>query len=238
MIHRILPILLLVAGSAFAKDKELVTNETGSAPSLSSSALIAPRYSGGGSVFHLFTNYEIGYSHGTNVDTMTRSGGGIMMKAEIGFKVGIGGRSESRVGLLSLSAAISEMDLQMGPKDLTFTIWSLPVSYTSMGYGMNNSRGRGFFWQVGANINYVGSVKDHNKKVKDHYASVFAEPFFSFGVSKPFRLMRNRSEIGGMRTLFGPFVSFIPGNLSKDKGTTLHAYTIGLKYTLILTSRD
>lgn len=189
----------------------------------------------GGTTVSAFGNLDVGYGNGTFKDTATSSGGDIMFRFEVGAKILLPARSENKTWMISASGAYTLYDISPGEHSLNFALFTLPVSIGQ--YGEGGRHGRGFFWQIGTNINYVHKVTDNTKVVTKAFTTVYPEPFISLGVSTPYILLRGREEVGNKRSLFGPYFSYIPGNVAKAPNS-LSGWTFGLRWTAIFSKGD
>ena len=242
--------LLLVSLSAGAKG--LADTVDLPSPVAKATLSMMPRYGGnrGGGGVHFYYGIELGYAAATTKTAATAltaatssKGGGFMYNGDIGIKIVLPGRNDNRAGYLSISLCGMVSDINTKYKDAsgnsqtdrrTLSVLSLPLSYTSMGFG-SGGEGAGFYWQVGLNPDYMFTVKDGDNKITDHYNKFYFEPFAGFGVSIPF-VMRNRathSDVGGGRVLVGPYFSYDATNMAKDSGVNMNGYTIGLRWTYV-----
>ncbi|MBX2906941.1 MAG: hypothetical protein KF744_12935 [Taibaiella sp.] len=194
----------------------------------------AKLYSGSsGTEVNGFGNLDVGYAHATLTDTAPATGGEFVARFELGAKFLFPARKENKSWMFSASAAYTWMELNPGVHKFEYRLFTLPLSIGQFSEG-NNRKGRGFYWQIGTNINYVYKLLENDRNVKPGYASLFVEPFVSLGLTQPYLLMRGKEQVGGKRTLIGPFVSYLPGNLAKSPNT-MTGWTLGLRWTSIIT---
>lgn len=182
-----------------------------------------------------FGNLDVGYAQTTLTDTAPATGGDFVARFELGAKFLFPARKDNKTWMFSVSGAYTWMDVSPGAHSLEYRLFTLPLSIGQFTEG-NNRKGRGFYWQIGTNINYVFRLTEKDRNVKAGYATFFAEPFVSLGFTQPYLLMRGKEEVGGKRTLIGPFFSYMPGNLAKAPNT-MSGWTLGLRWTSII-SRD
>jgi hypothetical protein len=261
MIYKYLSIALLLMAANCLQAKNLSLSSTKQSQSLAdlheqlensanemsvaSTPLIPARYGDGGTSVHFFFGIELGYARIMSKDSAGTkyAGGGFRYGGEMGMKIKMQTRNESRVGLISVSASLSRFAIKTKYKnalgesktsDEHYGIVTLPLSYTSLNFGREG--GVGYFWQIGVNLNHIAQVEDNNdKKLIDRYNSIYVEPFASFGFSTRFRLMDRwtRDEIGGGRALVGPFFSYGVTNMSKVSGMTTNGFNIGIRWTYV-----
>ncbi|GAA4464976.1 hypothetical protein GCM10023093_16400 [Nemorincola caseinilytica] len=193
---------------------------------------LTPYYNGGGgSRVHFFWGMEFGMGRGhSNIKDSIVKGGGFMFRAEIGTKIELPAKYDTRIGLLSIS--VGGFGAKMAKRQMGFA--SVPLSYTSLGMGPDG-QSRGFYWQAGVNVNYLTSVDGAKKKALDAaYNRVLVDPCVGIGLNAPFRLVAGRGgpEVGSGRVQVGLSFSYGVMNVMKNDAS-LHYYTLGIRYQYI-----
>jgi hypothetical protein len=250
MTYKLLTVfLLLVAQSAFAKEPIKLCDSTeqaagialtnnASLPTTSKPAMLfaMPRgyQKNGGFGTHFFISAELAYTSVTGkTDSTNVKGHGFLYRVDLGAKIGLPARSINTAAILSLSLNYCIYSIKPQSVHRHFTLIGLPVSYTRLRHGNDPETG-GFYWTLGANFNYINSVKDDNdKSFNGEYNKIYIEPSISAGFCLPFELRRDGQTIGHGKYMIGPFFSDVVSNMSSVSGVTVNGWTLGLRYSYI-----
>ena len=164
------------------------------------------------------------------VKDSTAKGGGFMGQFEMGTKIELPTKFDTKAALLTVSAAYMSAKLV----NRVYTFAQVPLSYTSLGLGPDGES-RGFYWQAGINVNYLAGVEKFSTPAVDAaYNRVLLDPTFGFGLNAPFRLVAGRGgpEVAHGRVSVGLAFSYCVMNMMKNDAS-MHNYMVGLRYQYI-----
>lgn len=232
---KILPILLLVAGSysrlfAYNIDSASSVN-TISTPIANSSYKLRPSYGDGAASVNGFYSMMFGLSHGKSVvnDSVVKGSGGTA-KIELGVKIAM--RSPNGNSDAQMSVSIAVLGYRVAKNSFSYV--SLPLSYTHYRYGRNGEE-RGSYWLAGLNLNYMFQADD-TKKLADNptFNRIMADPTVGCGIYVPFKLVNRRggAEVGSGRLMLGLLSSYTAMDIRKGADTQ-RGFTIGVQWQYI-----
>jgi hypothetical protein len=167
--------------------------------------------------------------------------GSFSLKVDFGAKISMPAR-HGQMGYISASAFYSNVKVNVKYTDAagqaqtetrSISAYGLPLSYTRL----TSEDGSGYYWEAGANLGFINSVTGDNPNLIKQYASIYIEPCLSAGLSLHLRVTKSRyGQIKGPglgQVLFGPFVSYIPTNMSNVDNISLHGYKAGVRVVYI-----
>jgi hypothetical protein len=239
---QLLAILMMGSVCSFAKDNATTTSDAQQLRPLNLKPYGSYGGSGGGGNVHFSWNAVLGYA-GTTINNKFM-GGSFFLGGCLGVAIEMPSRSDSRTGILSAGVGLQGYDLKDKYTDNKgksqsyghmFTGVTVPISYLSMMYGQNGEEGRGFYWELGSNINYTARVAINAKNETNLFNRFQCEPMVSFGLHTPFvlRVRSTGAEVGEGRVLIGLYGSYVVNNIVASSTNDMHNFKIGIKWHYI-----
>ena len=239
---KLIPVFLFLTvcvapGNTFAGSNDYnslapVTRQADDLHHLSVPELKAPAFSrgGGGDIYVYFTDaIMLGGGSLKATGPNSFSNGGFLYGGELGVDIMFPARSDRSDHMLTIYVA----GQVLATDKLNIQVAGLPVYYTYLTYG--GDHGAGFYFQAGADIDYLVSAKDKDgNNMLAHCNRLLVDPAVSIGIHFPYVLMRRRQEVEGGRMFIGPFYSYTVSNMSKDDGVVMHGYKLGLRICYML----